>query len=376
MAAVDTLTERGAMLTELIKTIMATMISIVPPGYSVYSRVPIPVCDETCQTTRLCEEPIWRCEPPKFQPDVFYLKLAEFKAQGMTEEEASEKARPISFSRPETKAEALVRYAIIAEAIANVTRRLTYHMCKSTCVENLQCVDKKECKDEVAECHNSCSKTALWRWRRKELIHSILIVTGQESGFRGDVHGGVGTEGRGDCDWKYPDDRKAKPFAKGASPIPGTCRSVCLGQINLGNGGLGTAGPEKWTADDLVGVDLASTERCITQTARTLAMARLGCVYQFKEMKDWAGAMFSAYGTGWSCTNKKLMTRSNNFWNYYNHPKVLEGRWITILTTPEVNDTRQILQTQSPIYWMLPVEAAPTEIEQTVAEIIKSSPEI
>lgn len=365
-------------MTELVQVIIAAMISFIPPGYSAYSQTPMGYCDDNCQSTRLCEDPSWKCTTPRFQRSIYNKKVSELQSTGLTSELAADMAKPLSYTRPETTEEALTRYTIIAEAVANVSRKMTYHMCKSSCVEDIECseeesicsgndpdcVEVKPCKAQVTACHQECARKAPWRWRRMELIYSLLTVMSEESGFRSDVHGGVGAAGRGDCDWKYPDGKKAKAWAKGTSPIPGSCRSVCLGQINLGAGARGLVGPEKWSADDLVGVDYTSTERCITQTIRELTRARLTC----RKSQDWAGAMFSAYGTGWSCTNKKLIARSRKFWSRFSHPRTLDQKWVEIITKPEVIGALDTLRHNTdPIYWMIPVTPV---VEEPMAAII------
>ena len=51
---------------QLIEPLVAAMMSLIPPGYSMYSQIPILHCDEACQTTRLCEDQSrWQCEPPR-----------------------------------------------------------------------------------------------------------------------------------------------------------------------------------------------------------------------------------------------------------------------------------------------------------------------
>lgn len=364
-------------ITELIQAIMATMIAMIPPGYSSLSRLPIDYCDQECQDTPLCEEwrSNWRCKRPQLDRRGYRQRLAQYQKEGMSFEKARKEAKLRSYTRPETKEEGLARYAIVATAVSDVSRKMTRHMCKSKCkgvaeqasqvCENPE--DETMCKtagEEALEaCHKDCNKQAPWRWRRMELIYSALTVMQKESGFRADVHGGTGMMGRGDCDWKYPDGRKAKAWTKGTSPIGGTCRSVCLGQINVGKGRVG---PNRWSAEDLVGVDLGSTSRCVTQTMRELSRSRLTC----RKSQDWAGAMFSAYGTGWSCTNKKLMARGGAFWKHFKHRRTLTQHWSELLVSPGMSQAYQRLyNSPSRMLWMIPVETP--ELDKAIAKVLE-----
>jgi hypothetical protein len=85
------------------------------------------------------------------------------------------------------------------------------------------------------------------------LTQLALTVTMHESGWRRDVHSGIGDYARGDQD-----------------------RSWCLGQILLG-----TTGREKvaegWRARQLVGTGIEPTKRCLTVVTRALRDARGYC---------------------------------------------------------------------------------------------------
>jgi hypothetical protein len=296
-------------MTQFAQYIFAMLLAIISPGQSTYSRVALPTCDETCQKTLLCSNPNdWRCKAPQFNQQLYEEHLAQLRKQGMPVDKAMAQARLMSFTRPETYQEGLVRYAVIAQAIADVSEETTQHLCKQTCNEESTsahnaCVgaDKDQCiaqaDADAKSCHQQCIKNAPWLWSRADLAFMIATVTDQESGFRADVHGGTGTLGRGDCEWKFSDGRKAAPFAKGAAPVAGTCRSVCLGQINIGTGKT----PGGWSADDLVGLDYQSTKRCVTAVARVLSRSRTLCTRWNRGSGDWSKATFAAYGTGASC---------------------------------------------------------------------------
>lgn len=298
-------------MNQLAQFILAMLLTIITPGNSHFSRVPIPRCDATCQKTPLCSNKTdWRCKVPEFAPRLYAQKLKYYRQSGMSPVQARARAKLESFTRPETYAEGLVRYVIISRAIAATSKSNTRYICKESCNEQSRDSHKvcsqqpgdarKTCDDKADKaaisCHKSCVNTAPWLWSQSGLAIMEATVTGQESGYRGDVQGGTGKMGRGDCQWSFPDGRRAAPWTKGAYPIASTCRSVCLGQINVGHGKT----PEGYTANDLVGLDYQSTERCLTVVAHVLAKSRLLCT-RWHRVADWPAATFSAYGTGATC---------------------------------------------------------------------------
>jgi hypothetical protein len=267
--------------------ILASIITISSPGDTIFSQVPIPICDDSCQQTNLCNNlRDWKCRKPKFDKDLNYKYLKLFESRGMSQELAEKEAKIRSFTRPETYDEALVRYAIIAEAISNVSGKLTTGVCRNKC-------------NNDAECQKQCFISSPWTWKQSELAFMILVAANQESGFRADVHGGTGEYGLGDCKWKNKDGKDAVPFSKGAYPVKETCQSFCLGQIKVGKGTT----INNWSADDLIGIDSDSTERCITVTADYMTKSRIRCTKWNKitNENNWAKATFSAYGSGLSC---------------------------------------------------------------------------
>lgn len=99
-----------------------------------------------------------------------------------------------------------------------------------------------------------------WKTPQKYLWRYAVTVMFHESGFRRDVHEGIGSAARGDCRWAYPDGRRAAPRAKGSRRIEGSCRSHCLAQILLEGRMRSSQG---YGPKDLVGLDDAATERCV-----------------------------------------------------------------------------------------------------------------
>jgi hypothetical protein len=322
--------EGSRLMTPLQQAILASALALQTPGKSIYSRVPLENCDSTCQTTPVCNEPTLLCAAPEYSKS--YQK----------------------WTVPETYEEGLKRYKIIAEAATNVAERMTYNICKNNCSENDQ------------DCKKDCEYTNPWKWESKQLAYMILVVAKHEAGLRRDVHSGIGSAARGDCKWKDKRTGKpAAPFSKGAAPVAGTCRSVCLMQINIGNGKT----VEGWSADDLVGLDLASTERCFTVGARYLAQHRSLCTnYWAKPVRDWAKATFAAYGSGRSCViyarkaDGSLVyntvngrstpveaswpsVRAQDFWTQYKHPKTLNDNVKNLLGLSELTPDPVLDQT-------------------------------
>ena len=78
------------LLNQYVEALMAMMISIVPPGYSRYSQVPIAYCGEHCQTTKLCDDPSkWQCKKPRLDYVVWQeLTIDAMNSMGLSMEEA------------------------------------------------------------------------------------------------------------------------------------------------------------------------------------------------------------------------------------------------------------------------------------------------
>ena len=98
----------------------------------------------------------------------------------------------------------------------------------------------------------------------RELAAYLLTIIRFESAFWRSVHSGkLG----GDC--IYDDKRR---------PVPGTCRSWCLVQINIGRGSSkGRSLFTKYTREQLVGLGAASTRRCVETGAAYVTFARNRC---------------------------------------------------------------------------------------------------
>jgi hypothetical protein len=105
---------------------------------------------------------------------------------------------------------------------------------------------------------------------RDELWRYALALTFAESGFRRDVHEGLGEASRGDCDWVEYEPGKFRR-------IPGSCKSHCLIQRQLGPLGRAHRTKEGWSAKQLVGTDYDSTWRCVSVGVRIVDAAYQSC---------------------------------------------------------------------------------------------------
>ena len=223
--------------TSLAQHVLAAMLSLAPPGHSAYSRTVVPECDKVCQSTRVCSDPGTICDAPSYSKG--------FRA----------------YTRQENAEEGLRRYVGIAEAIADVAENLPE-----------------------------------WRFDRRELADVITTHAFFESGFRADVHAGVGPAAYGDCS-----SYDARTGAKVKDGTPGAaryCRAGCLLQINVRM--LRVVSPnEKLVLRDIVGTSAERTRTCITMGARVIvktrgSMARQGDSWVFATMKSYGGLFAQA----------------------------------------------------------------------------------
>jgi len=180
------------------EAILAWMLSLQPPGASIYSQVVV-----EADSPRACDDATsLLCQPPKW-----------------SEEHEG-------FVRPETYNEGLPRYWTIAQSIA----------------------------------------------ARGKLAPAVLTVVYHESGFRRDVHSGVGKWSRGDDG-----------------------RSWCLGQMMLGR--TNPAGPK------LVGTSRKATDRCIDAVSRHLRYIKNERPY----------AKFARYGGVYSRGDLRVLSRVKTY---------------------------------------------------------------
>ena len=169
--------------------------------------------------------------------------------------------------------------------------------------------------------------TSEGRWVGSEdaLRRLMATVMGHESGLRRDVHEG---RTRGDCDYTTIGGER--------TIIAGSCKSHCLGQVQVIGKDRTARG---YTADDLVGLDEASTRRCLETVSDLLAGAHKACVAQRNgHVGTYPACTMGIYGgvASWRSdpriakrakTYHTLAVRSRN-------PKPLSAKVRAALTTP------------------------------------------
>ena len=191
------------------KAILAALLFLQTPGKSIYSQVVVPE-----DAPPPCEDVnSLLCLPPRWSEAHKGFTVAETWEQGV------------------------LRYAVIAKAAQEV-------------------VYSKKRKSP-----------------RGQLLRYLLAFTYHESGFRRDVHEGVGKDSRGDCKWrtiKLPGGKTKR------ERVPGSCRSHCLAQIMVG--------PEWSDAKiqglhhkELVGLSLKKTKNCLGVAANIIDRAYQYC---------------------------------------------------------------------------------------------------
>jgi len=225
-------------LRAMLNAILAAMLALVAPGQSPFSVVPLPECGG----------PVLRLADLPAGPEP-----AACSAPGVTWS-----SHHGALVRRESEAEARARYTTIARALDAVSLEAT------TAPEG---------------------ERPIWPWPRRELVAGLLTIARHESGFRRDVHEGVGPAALGDCSRRRDGSR--------------TCRSVCLVQVQTG--GLdGRRGG--WLGRDLVGIDPESTARCLRAGAELLARSRWSCA---RSGGEWFAPTVALYGSGVSCGTRR-----------------------------------------------------------------------
>lgn len=172
----------------------------------------------------------------------------------------------------------------------------------------------------------------LWPWGHEDLAKALTAASFHESGFRRDVHSGVGLWALGDCHRKDNGARLTTEEQRDRT-IARVCRSYCLAQINTG-------GPAKRyngvRGRDLVGLDDASTERCFTAAAQKLAEARRSL--SAKGARTWFSATIARYGGGGPTTADWVVRRTTTFDSFAGDPPPLTPLAAVLLGLPETVD--------------------------------------
>lgn len=366
----------------LVEYLLAAMMTIISPGMSNYSQVPVERCGTECQVTPLCENTHdFRCKPPRFNKALYLQRQGELVAQGMDPADAPTEALEFAYSRPETYEEGLARYYIIASAIVEAAQMNSYGYClaENECKSKPAVAPDESEEETLQECFLDCSRKKLWQKPTAQLAWALFSVSTFESGWRSDVQSGTGWAGRGDCAWEKPvklEDgtevqRRVKPWTEGGHPVVSTCRSFGLTQVMFGNPPRELSSyNQKMTYDMVLGLDKASSIRSLDLAARYLYMGWRTCN---NSEDNWAWSMFSMYGSGSSCRVESSKSRSSRFWKYSYKPnlKKLKPRHLEALATPEVQALITHLEdATTPVLWMPSVKYVPKPKEiQEVIEI-------
>ena len=276
----------GNTMTPIAQAVLASMLFILAPGQSPYSLVKVDACDAQCQKTPLCK-PASKllCRPPFWS------------------------GHHKSFVRMENYQEGLERYATVAKVVAALSESMAWE--KIPGCKPYGKTDDFQCK--------LLRQARPWTGPSAELRRILLASMYRESGFRRDIHSGVGPMARGDC----------KTDAHGQR-IPGSCRSHCLGQVLIDRR-KGTP-VDGFMPDDLVGVDLPATGRCITATIRELSQARSHCLASARTRPiHISTCVFMVYVGTSSSTDGRIRARIKTWRDLGNAPGALSVEVKTLL---------------------------------------------
>ncbi len=231
------------------------MLALKPAGRSPYSHTVVAAdapagCDDANSLL---------CQPPKPNPD--------WDGQ---------------HTRPETEAEGRQRYALIARTIHRVAHQMTWQKhprCQPASIARWS-------DDKAPEECERAWRARPWQGTADQLSYYLIAVFYNESGFRRDVHAGVGKMSKGD-----PDEQ-------------GKGQSWCMGQRKLG--ATGNAKTKRgWRARDRVGLATASTERCAITTVDVLSRAYNVCRSPWGPAARGPVCIFGIYGGIWAPAGDK-----------------------------------------------------------------------
>lgn len=255
------------------QVILAAMLFLQPPGQSVYSQVVV-----TENAPAPCSNPYsLLCRAPRWNAERNGYTVAEDWRTGVE------------------------RYALIARTLARV----------------------------VDEGKWSTPKADLWRY--------ALVAVYAESGFRRDVHEGVGEASRGDCDWTGPPGKRVR--------VKGSCKSWCLGQILLGRRGQTMTYDEKtrtftkgWLGRELVGLDEEHTFRCLSTVVRYMDRAAGYCRTAMGLARD-VRCVMGAYGGGnLPMKDARLLARAKTYNKLLGAPVSLDATVLATLGLAQEDD--------------------------------------
>lgn len=255
------------------KTILAMMLFLYQPGKSIYSQVP--TTDQTTAVAMQKEHGVLAYRPVVAgqAPLQCHQQNNPFCVRPRYHKRRNE------WRRPETWAEGVRRYALIARAAEQVLGE------------------------------------GKWKSDRGLLLRLLVTVAFHESGFRRDVHSGVGSASRGDCRWTFKGGKKHKR-------IPGSCRSHCLVQMLYG-----ANVNHKYLSRQIVGTDMASTKRC-------LEMGLLALDHHAPRCKGNAACAFAAYGGVRSAKDPRIQARAGTYFKLGQSPGKLDAHVEALLAKP------------------------------------------
>lgn len=271
----------------LAEIVLALMLVLQPPGRSIYSLVEVPegsppACNDT--TALLCAAPVFD-------------------------------ATRSAWVRPETRNEALARYWTIAQGIAAVAEATTWE-------PTPECPRRPSVRvvGGFGDPKNTCERAALerpWTGKTEELARYLVTVSFHESGFRRDVHSGIGKFSKGD-----------------------NGKSWCLGQIMLGTSGRGKT-TRGFLATTIVGVDAEPTRRCLQTAADKLALSRAFCASPYGPGDVGPPCVTAVYGGSALLASTSIIRK-----RAITYRRLVDG-WKTAALPVEVRDALGLQPSQS-----------------------------
>jgi hypothetical protein len=275
--------------------ILAAMLFLQAPGKSAYSRVSVDeksgpsvissvngvtayslLEDGAEQPTQCQQEGNIACSKPALR-DVTY----------------NGKRVKTAWQRIETYDEGLQRYALIAKSM-----------------------------EEVLESQK-------WNFPAGRSWRYLVTIAFHESGFRRDVHSGLGSAALGDCAWRKTE--------KGKSLIPGSCRSHGLFQFLFRD--PKTTVLYGYRSKHVIGLDEGATKRAAMVAVRHLDRMYHYCRY--RGPRPFAACIFATYGGVSATKDPRIQARLRTFGKLRHAPTLLDSHVSKALGVPRVDKLAQ-----------------------------------
>lgn len=248
--------------------ILTAMLFLQAPGKSIYSMVPttedgtFAVLAETNGTTAYVLLPDGADEPNQCRQQG---NIACYKPRHRDVIYNGFNIRT-EWMRAETYNEGVKRYAVIAHAI-----------------------------DDVME-------EGEWKFPAGQLWRYLLAIAYHESGFRRDIHTGIGSAALGDCKWRKLKNGKREM-------VKGTCRSHGLFQSLFRK-------PRQtklfgFGARDIIGDDLETTKLAVLVATKHLDRLYRFCTHHGP--RPFTGCIFASYGGMSDTRDKRIQSRVASF---------------------------------------------------------------